>query len=170
MNRYLVMVAALTILLGGCGREEEAPAVPEEEAAVVEAPEAPPEAPEMSAVDQAGETVEEAIDSVTDEAVDAAEKAMEDAAAPGQADLGRGKEVYDMACFVCHAMGIAGAPKFGDEDAWGPRIAQGMDILYAHSINGFQGKTGVMPPKGGRTDLSDEDVRQAVRYMVDQVK
>jgi cytochrome c5 len=78
-----------------------------------------------------------------------------------------GQEVYDTACAACHAAGVAGAPKHGDVGAWAPRIAQGMDTLADHAINGFQGSGGYMPPKGGRSDLSDEAVRNAVQYMVD---
>jgi len=60
----------------------------------------------------------------------------------------------------------AGAPKFGDKAAWAPRIKQGKETLYKHAIGGFKGKSGVMPAKGGRTDLSDADVKAAVDYMV----
>ena len=87
----------------------------------------------------------------------------------GQAVLADvGKATYDKACFACHAMGIAGAPKLGDKEAWASRIAQGMDVLKRHSIEGFSGSTGYMPPKGGRTDLSDDEVNAAVVYMVEQ--
>jgi cytochrome c5 len=79
-----------------------------------------------------------------------------------------GPQVVEGACAACHGAGIAGAPKVGDAAAWGPRIAQGQDTLYKHAIEGFQGKTGVMPPKGGRTDISDELVRAAVDHMVEQ--
>lgn len=82
-------------------------------------------------------------------------------------DLTRGKEVYDSACWLCHTPGAAGAPKFGDAGAWGPRIDKGMATLYEHAINGFMGSAGLMPPKGGRTDLSDDDVKAAVAYMVE---
>jgi cytochrome c5 len=81
-----------------------------------------------------------------------------------------GKQTFDTVCFVCHAQGIAGAPKLGDKAAWEPRIAQGMDVLATHAINGFTGKTGTMPPKGGRMDVSDADVKAAIQYMVDQAK
>ena len=64
------------------------------------------------------------------------------------------------------AAGIAGAPKAGDKAAWGPRIAEGKATLYQHALKGFQGKTGVMPAKGGRTDLPDDLVKQAVDHMV----
>ena len=36
-----------------------------------------------------------------------------------------------------------------------------------HALNGFQGETGVMPPKGGFMNLSDDDVKAAVDYMVE---
>ena len=41
-----------------------------------------------------------------------------------------------------------------------------MDVLKDHAINGFQGDAGYMPAKGGRVDLSDEEVANAVEYMV----
>ena len=70
---------------------------------------------------------------------------------------------------ACHGAGIAGAPKFGDKAAWAPRIKQGDDVLYEHAIKGFQGKTGMMPPKGGST-ASDDDVKAAVDVMVAAAK
>ena len=77
-----------------------------------------------------------------------------------------GETVYNQACVACHGAGIAGAPKLGDTAAWAPRIAQGADILNAHALQGFQGKAGYMPPKGGRTDLSDQSVINAVDYIL----
>ncbi len=82
------------------------------------------------------------------------------AAADGEAD-------YKSSCFACHDMGVAGAPKLGDKDAWAPRIAQGNDTLYKHAIEGFQGSAGVMPPKGG-SSLSDDAIKAVVDYMVGQ--
>ncbi len=89
-------------------------------------------------------------------------------AGPGAAAPTDGKAVFDTACAACHGTGIAGAPKIGDQAAWAPRIAQGVATLEQHAIAGFQGSTGIMPPKGGRTDLSDEAVRNAVEYMASQ--
>jgi len=77
-----------------------------------------------------------------------------------------GKALFQAVCSVCHAAGIAGAPKAGDKTAWGPRIAQGKAALYQHALNGYNGKTGAMPPKGGRTDLPDDLIKQGVDYMV----
>lgn len=78
-----------------------------------------------------------------------------------------GEEAYQAVCAVCHGAGIAGAPKTGDKAAWAARIAQGADTLHKHAIEGFQGSAGLMPAKGGRADLPDELVIQAVDYMVE---
>lgn len=78
-----------------------------------------------------------------------------------------GQAVYQAACTACHTPGIAGAPRTGDESAWTPRIEQGMDTLVSHAIEGFQGQAGYMPPRGGHANLTDEQVRDAVQYMVD---
>ncbi|HEY0418832.1 MAG TPA: c-type cytochrome [Acetobacteraceae bacterium] len=81
-----------------------------------------------------------------------------------------GKATFDQTCQVCHAAGVAGAPKLGDKADWGPRIAQGKNTLYTHALQGFTGKKGMMPPKGGNTALADADVKAAVDYMVAQAK
>lgn len=81
-----------------------------------------------------------------------------------------GQQVYNNVCVACHSPpGFGGAPALGDEDAWAPRIAKGMDTLIDHALNGFSGSTGVMPRKGERVDLSDEEVIEAVEYMVGRV-
>lgn len=80
-----------------------------------------------------------------------------------------GEDVYKAACTACHGAGIAGAPKTGDAAAWDPRVAQGMDTLVTHAIEGFQGQAGYMPPRGGFSNLTDEQVRAAVQHMVDQL-
>jgi cytochrome c5 len=77
-----------------------------------------------------------------------------------------GKALFTAVCSVCHGAGIAGAPKAGDKAAWAPRIAEGKATLYQHAIGGYSGKTGAMPPKGGRTDLPDDLIKQGVDYMV----
>ncbi len=100
---------------------------------------------------------------------EAAPAAPEAAAAAGGASA-KGKQVYDTVCMACHATGAAGAPKLADKAAWEPRVSQGMDLLYEHSIKGFMGAAGMMPPKGGRADLPDDDVKAAVDYMVGAAK
>ena len=77
-----------------------------------------------------------------------------------------GTELIQQTCSACHGQGIAGAPKVGDKAMWAPRIAEGKATLYEHAIKGFEGHGGVMPPKGGRTDIPDGLVKQAVDQMV----
>lgn len=81
-----------------------------------------------------------------------------------------GETVYNMACVACHGAGVAGAPKFGDSGAWQARVAKGADTLHKHALEGFQGGAGFMPPKGGRPDLTDQSIINAVDYMVGALK
>jgi len=78
-----------------------------------------------------------------------------------------GKEVYESTCAACHAGTLPGAPALGKADDWAPRIAKGMDTMYTHAIEGFQGEGGMMPAKGGNMSLSDDEVKAAVDYMVE---
>ena len=97
----------------------------------------------------------------------AAAPAPAPAAAP-VAENTLGKTVYGKTCALCHAAAVAGAPKPGDKADWSPRIAQGIDILHKHAIEGFTGAKGMMPPRGGASTLSDDEVKAAVAFMVDQ--
>ena len=81
-----------------------------------------------------------------------------------------GQQVYQSTCVACHDAGIAGAPKLGDKSQWAKHIAKGRDALYASAVNGVQGSTGAMPPKGGNPALSNAEVRAAVDYMVARSK
>lgn len=78
-----------------------------------------------------------------------------------------GPQVYNEACNVCHGSGVGGAPIVGDVAEWAPRIAQGADVLNDHAINGFDGDAVTpMLAKGGRMDLTDQEVIDAVTYMI----
>jgi cytochrome c5 len=81
-----------------------------------------------------------------------------------------GKSVFGKTCAMCHAAGVAGAPKPGDKADWGPRIAQGNEVLYKHAIEGFTGAKGMMPARGAGTTLSDDEVKAAVDHMVNLSK
>lgn len=75
-----------------------------------------------------------------------------------------GQQVYNQFCGTCHGAGVAGAPVTGDAAAWQPRIAKGMDVLWQHTQNGFN----AMPPKGTCMACSDEELRAAMDYLVEQ--
>ena len=71
------------------------------------------------------------------------------------------KTTVDTICAACHIAGVADAPKFGDAEAWAKREEAGVDAMVATVLSG----KGAMPPKGG-TQLGDEEIRQAVEYML----
>ncbi|MEO8935981.1 MAG: c-type cytochrome [Burkholderiaceae bacterium] len=158
---------AVVYMANAGGAKFPEPAAPEK-AAVAAAPAAP-------ALPQADPAVVAAIAAInagtkgTTPAAPAAATTVALATPAAAGDNGAGKKLYDSVCMVCHAGGIAGAPKFGDKAAWAPRIAQGLDTLYQHAINGYQGKNGVMPAKGG-SNAPDDDVKAAVRYITDAAK
>jgi cytochrome c5 len=97
----------------------------------------------------------------------AAQEAAKAAAAASVAFDGAldGALIYQNVCSACHANAVAGAPA-PTAAAWAPRIAQGLDILVKHAVEGFQGQAGLMPAKGGRADLTDEQVKVTVEYMI----
>jgi len=78
--------------------------------------------------------------------------------------LETGKRVYEQTCAACHATGVAGAPKIGDKKAWSAHIHHGLDHMVESAING----KGAMPAKGGNASLSDDEVKAAVGYIVEQ--
>lgn len=88
-------------------------------------------------------------------------------AGPAAPALTNGTEVYDNVCKTCHGPGLAGAPKAGDTAQWQPRLAKGKAVLYQHAVEGFTGTAGLMPAKGGRPDLSEELVHEAVDHMLE---
>ena len=82
-----------------------------------------------------------------------------------------GKTIYEGLCHSCHTAGVGGAPKLGNKGDWAPRIAEGIDTLVKHAINGYHGPDGgFMPPKGGMPSLTDEQVTHTVKWMVGQAK
>ncbi len=97
-----------------------------------------------------------------------AAKPPQSAAAPGAAPTAsnatadKGKSTYESTCAACHDAGLAGAPKFADKSAWGPRVQTGMETLYTSALKGKN----AMPAKGGNTALAEGDVKAAVDYMV----
>lgn len=76
-----------------------------------------------------------------------------------------GQETYEHHCVICHQTGVAGAPKFRDEDSWKPRLATAdINALVASAIKGKN----AMPPKGTCQECSDSDIKAAIDYMVPQ--
>ena len=84
------------------------------------------------------------------------------ACSPKDPDLEKGAEIYVQACKVCHAQGINGAPVLGNQPNWKERKQQGLAVLVEHASQGY----GLMPAKGGRTELTDDQIQAAVKYML----
>ena len=87
-------------------------------------------------------------------------------AAAGQTDAVafNAESVYQSVCHTCHGTGLLESPRIDDAAAWKTRLADGIDNLYQKAIQGI----GNMPPKGGRTDLSDKHFKEIVDYMLKQ--
>nr|WP_255703371.1 c-type cytochrome [Lysobacter sp. GX 14042] len=79
-----------------------------------------------------------------------------------------GSVIFNNLCSGCHSSGAGGAPTMVSAD-WTARIAQGVDTLHHHAIEGFTGSAGVMPPKGGNPALTDEQVIATVDWMLDNL-
>lgn len=85
---------------------------------------------------------------------------------PPAEEVSAAAALYAKACKACHASGINGAPILGNKKMWNPRIKQGIPTLVKHASNGF----GLMPAKGGQTQLTEAEITAVVNYMIEQVK
>lgn len=134
------------------------------------------EAAMASAADEVTEAADEVAEATAETTADAAEAvdaaaaqadsaAMEvaEAVSVGESDID-GEAIYSQACVACHMSGVGGAPILGNTEMWAPRIAKGKEALYQSGLNGVAGTA--MIAKGGRMDLSDEQIKAAVDYMV----
>ncbi|MGJ8663014.1 MAG: c-type cytochrome [Marinicella sp.] len=97
--------------------------------------------------------------------IEAAPSAMA-AAFDGSLD---GEMLYNNVCMACHTTGAGGAPKLVAAE-WDGRLDKGMDAVLANAINGYTGDQGMMPAKGGRVDLTDEQVQAAVEFMTTNIQ
>lgn len=85
-------------------------------------------------------------------------------AAPAEDAAQSGEAVYNSVCMTCHATGVAGAPKVGDQASWAQRLEKDFDTLVENAVKGM----GAMPPKGGNPALSEAEIRSAVEYMLEE--
>ena len=141
--RALIPTLALLMLLGAACSEKET--TPPQEVAPAQAP-----APQI-AEPEAPPPVE-------------APEAAADKPADTQTASVDGQKIYQKTCQACHLVGVAGAPKLGDKAAWAPRIAKGNDALLSSVKNGLN----AMPPKGTCMSCSEDELRAAIVYMVEQ--
>lgn len=75
-----------------------------------------------------------------------------------------GADVMDKwarSCALCHVTGNAGAPRIGNAEEWAPRLAQGMDVLLQHTLEGFND----MPPLGYCMSCERDDFVALIEFM-----
>lgn len=129
----------------------------------------------LEVADAGAPTASKSANGGTASAPAAAPQAAASAPAPAQPPAGaaaaasasaEGEKIYKATCGVCHDNGVAGAPKHGDAAAWKPRLEQGADLLVRHAIDGIR----AMPPRGGNATLTDQQVHDAVVYMLAAVR
>lgn len=179
---HLLSVAALSLLLVACGDKQPTtsttPPPPEPMTSTPASDPVPPELVGATAPTNA-DVVPGTLTTTQDAATPSSSAPMDTApatpvaapAAGGMApvsDPAVGKAVYDKSCALCHVAGVAGAPKLTDKADWAPRIAQGNDTLYKHTIEGYTGSKGVHPARGGDSNLSDDELKASVDYMTSQ--
>ncbi|NTV01352.1 MAG: cytochrome c5 family protein [Chlorobiaceae bacterium] len=80
-----------------------------------------------------------------------------------------GQSVYESNCSGCHDSGVGGAPRPGDRSAWEPLTAAGTGVLFEKASQGYEGKKGTMPPRGGNPELSDGEIKNAITYMISKL-
>ena len=142
------LMPALTLLiLLGAGCSEKETTSPQEAA----------QAPAVQLAEPEASPPAEVADPVAGSATD-------DTPAATQAAPADGKMIFQFYCQACHLMGIAGAPKLGDKAAWKPRIDKGNAALFSSVKNGLN----AMPPQGACANCSDDQLRSAIEYMVEQ--
>ena len=182
-NFAILIVLVLALISAGCSKDENQPSPASPAAKTEEQPKVMKQAEQAAqqaqekvaavaeqAKEQATQIKEEAgekVAQVTEQAKEQmakAEQKVQTALPMETSDISAGEAIYTKNCSVCHKLGVAGAPKTGDKTAWAPRIAEGKDKLVAHAISGM----GAMPARGGNSKLTDENVRAAVEYMIEQ--
>lgn len=80
-----------------------------------------------------------------------------------------GRRTYESWCASCHEVGAHGAPRAGHAADWAPRVARGREALYRVALNGRTSADRIMPPRGGRPQLTDAEVKAAVDYLLSRL-
>jgi len=75
-----------------------------------------------------------------------------------------GSALYESNCKVCHTAGLLNAPKYGDKAAWTARLTKDKEVLYMHSVKGFN-----KMPAQAVDGVTEAQVKAAVDYMLASV-
>ncbi|OGT73024.1 MAG: hypothetical protein A2W76_02600 [Gammaproteobacteria bacterium RIFCSPLOWO2_12_47_11] len=187
--KYVMLITASALIITVCGESETpAPSSSSETALAVTATETPPaitEEPQPAlgrvteSADAVMATAPESVPEIAEpepapvtppaETVAPAEPVAETpvadtvaTATPATTAPVDGGQIYNTYCAICHKLGMNAAPKYGSKPLWAKRIAQGRETVYTHAINGLRG----MPPRGGFSTLSDDEIKAGTDYMV----
>jgi cytochrome c5 len=144
MNKVLITIVAATLVIAGCSDKQDAAS------------------DAMDTTTGMASDIAESAGEMTSDAKEGASEAVSEVSDGGVT----GQKIYKQSCQACHANGVANAPKPGDKAAWAPRIATGIDAMLATAKKG----KGAMPPKGTCMGCSDDELKSAIEYMVNQSK
>ena len=174
--RSMTILLALSacLIFSGCSKSDEKAAPQNSTPAPVEKSTAVEKTEQI--VKKVEEKVTQVAEQTKEKVAQVAEQAQKEVAqvktqaqgliASAQSALDSGKTVYSKSCSGCHQTGVMGAPKTGDKAIWEPLISGGTEPLVQAAIHG----KGRMPAKGGNSSLTDDEVKAAVEYMVEQAK
>lgn len=73
---------------------------------------------------------------------------------------------WGRSCALCHVNGEGGAPKAGDQAAWGERLAKGQGQLLTHTIEGFNR----MPAMGYCYDCTESEYLYQIAFMAGKLE
>lgn len=159
------LILPVLLLLGACKPQDPAPLPPQVGTRSTPPAVASPAPAADQAIADGADAPDPDADSDLVAGTDEGRAAAPDADASAAVASIDGVAIYRSACSTCHATGLAGAPKPGDSADWGPRIAQGEQLMLDRAIKGYTGKKGFMPPKGGFMHLSEDEIRAAIAHM-----
>ena len=170
MKTYTAIIAA-ALALAACSQEAAQPAPSTPEAAASAAPASAAVPADTAPAEASTPAVEESKPAAAESPAPAETSAPAETQAepPAEAAAADGKKVFDGLCFGCHAANsaIPDSPRITNKADWAPRIKKGKDTLFKHALEGFTDK-GMMPARGGNSALSDDEVKAAVVYMVNE--
>lgn len=165
MKKYLALIILPVFFIAGC--ESEQASQPQNSASTSTAAQSTQASSENSETTADTTSADTSADTTGTTSVSTA-MAQADAAPAAEQGPRSGEQVYQKFCSTCHKTGVANAPKFADKAAWEPRVAKGKDVLYQSAINGVAGTA--MTPKGSCMNCSDDELKAAVDYMVENAQ
>jgi cytochrome c5 len=78
-----------------------------------------------------------------------------------------GEAIYQAKCSSCHDSGAGLAPRVSVREDWSAREARGRAAMYESALNGMPATA--MAAKGGYVELTDDEVRRTVDYMLARI-